>query len=328
MLTVCLLGQPYWVARLETSVSAYCAGDLRLFKLVPNARTFVSALRAATHADVLIRIGFRPGGATPRGRLLDACWSVLRTLNRRACAVYYWIGSDVLTTVRDIHSGAIRRSVFDRAKFDMHLAESAWLAAELRGVGIHANVIRFPVAVVRTDGPLPLPERFTVLTHVPDFRFRFYGGESIYEAARALPRADFEVVAGKGTWIPGPLTNLRFHGWQSDMAGWYRRASVVVRMVEHDGLGLTIQEALSFGRHAVYSYPLPYTHYVRFGDTAGLVECLDGLMHRHDLNLLLPNKRGWEYAVREFNEAKDTKMLTSYLEHLVTRMNVSHQQYA
>jgi hypothetical protein len=160
---------------------------------------------------------------------------------------------------------------------------------------------------------LPLPERFSTLAYLPDRRYRFFGGEHLYEAARRLPSVPFEIVGGKGSWVKKPLPNLRFHGWVGDMHSMYANASVIVRMARHDAIGAMVHEGLAYGRYVIYNYPLPQTYRVPFGDADGLTEAIRKYERLHAGGLLQPNREGRSYSLREFDEEKNTKALIDRL---------------
>jgi hypothetical protein len=56
---------------------------------------------------------------------------------------------------------------------------------------------------------------------------------------------------------------------------------------------------------------------VRFGDTDGLIFSLRQLAKLHEVKMLEPNQPGWQYAIREFDEAKDAKAVMRYISALV-----------
>jgi hypothetical protein len=309
VIRVCVVGQQLWAKRLEDTLRRYTPGPVQVLTLA--AKNLLSP--EFRHADILMRIGFRPGARTPLGVGFDAFWSALRTAAPRAAALHYWIGSDVWRTVQDCGAGRLRRGPFSAALRDHHLADAPWLAEELATIGIAARVLAIPAPNLRAQSLPPLPETFRVLTYIPDYRFRFYGGEALYEAAHCLPHIPFEVVGGWGRWAKPPLSNLRFHGWVSEMEPFYRNCPLLVRMVEHDSIGVTVKEALSFGRHVIYSYPLPHTEQVSFADDRQLTKSILDLELRHRKGLLKPNVNGWEYALREFDESRDARALTSIL---------------
>ncbi len=285
---------------------------MRAFVLPLNRRGAL-CLKQVRSADIFLRVGFRPGAPTWRGRVFDAVWSMLRMLNPEAVRVFYWLGTDVLNTTQDFKAGRLRRRPYARATKDHHLADATWLVEELTEVGIKAlpKTITIPELLV---GDTPhLPSRFSVLSYIPDRRHSFYGGNCIYEAARRLPDIRFDIVGGSGAWVSKPLPNLVFHGWQQDMKVFHRNATVLVRLVQHDGTGLTALEALSFGRHVIYSHPLPHSIRVAWGDTDALVAKVSELFALHQLGLLRPNTSGSAYVQKNFNHQACTQDLISYL---------------
>jgi len=174
-------------------------------------------------------------------------------------------------------------------------------------------VQRLPGMLTRPDTMSPLPETFRVLTYIPDTRHEFYGGIQIFEAARELPTLAFDVVGGDGTWIPHPLPNIVFHGWQNDLAPFYKKSSAVVRLVRHDGMGATAVEALLFGRHVLYNYPLPHTIRTPFGDSGRLVGTLRSLsddFHRGTLRL---NTAGHDWAATAFDASTESRRLVDFV---------------
>ncbi|HWR51662.1 MAG TPA: hypothetical protein VN428_11175 [Bryobacteraceae bacterium] len=282
-------------------------------KFFPQCLPALGALTHALNADVLLRVGFRPGAATLRGRVFDAVWYALRRSNRNASGAMYWIGTDVLNTTREFASRKLGRAFYDSSARDLHIADAPWLVDELAATGVDANFIHLPGSAVCAPKILPLNSTFRVLTYIPDPRHRFYGGKTIFDAAQRLPMIEFDVVGGRGHWAPAPLRNLHFHGWQPDMQRSYANASAVVRLVEHDSIGATVQEGLLLGRHVLYSYPLPHTTYIAFGDLERLVRELWNLFELHRAGRLGPNVGGYAFATAEFDEARDARALASLL---------------
>jgi glycosyltransferase involved in cell wall biosynthesis len=108
------------------------------------------------------------------------------------------------------------------------------------------------------DHPTPLPSQFSVLVYVPVVsRGELYGLDRILQVARDLPHVPFELVGLYDGTIPNPPANLKIHGRIPDLIEFYRRASVVWRPVQHDGLSFMVMEAMGHGRHVLWSYPFP-----------------------------------------------------------------------
>jgi hypothetical protein len=143
-------------------------------------------------------------------------------------------------------------------------------------VGVEAATAWLPAPNAPQAGAVvPLPDRFAVLTYVPDTRPGFYGGPEILEVARRLPDAVFRIVGGTGSWLADPAPdNVEFLGWRDDMARLYDESSVLLRVVEHDSVSCMAVEALAHGRPVVYSRSFPYATEVTYGDADGLEQAL------------------------------------------------------
>ncbi len=296
-----MLGQPFWSLRFADILREGSGGEVEARFLPPGDLARPGGLRVAMAADILLRMGYRPGARTWRGRLFDGLWAFLRTLNPRAKAVHYWIGTDVLHTLQDHRSGRLRQGPLRRAQEDLHWADAPWLVEELAEVGLKARYIALPVPLREVQPPARLPAPFTVLTYIPDTRPEFYDGPTILRAAQALPGIRFEVIGGEGAWVRSPLPNLTFFGWQKDVRPFLARASVVVRLVRHDGMGGTVLEALQAGRHVIYSQSIPCVTVVPYQDPEALESALRGLHERFEAGDLAPNLAGHRYVQEMFD---------------------------
>jgi hypothetical protein len=185
-----------------------------------------------------------------------------------------------------------------------HIAGAQHLAEELAALGVDATAVPFPaMALAPPPAAPPMPERFRVLTYLPaglGERFAFYGGPQLLEAARALPDVEFAVM-GAATLADDTPDNVVLLGRVEDPESEYARSSAVVRMVEHDAIGGTVCEGLMYGRHVIYTYDVPHTVCVEFGDTQALVAAIRGLYERHLAASLGLNSEGFAYAQVEFD---------------------------
>jgi glycosyltransferase involved in cell wall biosynthesis len=295
VIRVVLLGQPFWSARLAAILNRR-PDAVRAEFLPLRALATPGGLRRVLAADIFLRVGFRPGATTWRGRMFDALWAVLRAANPRARAVHYWQGTDVLHNLEDLRAGRLRPGPMARAGRDRHWAVAPWLVEELAELGLDSSFIALPISMEGLQAPERLPFPFTVLTYIPDFRWEFYDGPSIYRAAQALPEIQFEVIGGEGAWVERPLANLCFFGWQRDVRPFLDRATVVLRLVRHDGVAQTVREAMEAGRPVIYSQTLPWVTMVPFQDPAALEAALRSFHQRFEAGQLPPNLPGREYA--------------------------------
>jgi hypothetical protein len=300
VIRIVLLGQPFWSLRLAGILNRR-PGEVDAEFVSLKGLGTLRGLRKALAANVLMRMGYRPGARTWRGRLFDGIWACLRACNPRAQAVHYWLGTDVLRTLESYRAGRLRPGPMARARRDRHWADAPWLVDELAETGLGARYIALPVPLALGEPPRALPEPFTVLTYIPDRRPEFYDGPSILRAARALPGIRFEVIGGTGSWVERPVPNLVFFGWQEDVRPFLARASVVVRLVRHDGMGGTVREALEAGRHVIYSQAMPWVTVVPYQDPPALEAALQELFARHAAGELPPNRQGQRYVRETFD---------------------------
>jgi hypothetical protein len=270
--------------------------------------------REVRQADIVLRVGVRPGGIGKRPFVLDIYWQLFRWFWPRKSFVYFWIGTDVLQALEERQSGTTPYFL-KLAQTAHHFANAPWLKEELASIGVPSEVVLFPSGKVNPPPAesIAWPERFTVMAYIPDHRHTFYGGEEFLNAARQLPDVRFFVTAGSGAWAKQITGNLHFLGYRDDMAELFNAAHVVVRQVRHDAIGGTVREALFYARHVVYSYPLPHTHLVAWGDSDGIVRTIRRLRDQFNAGLLAPNHAGREYALDEWSPPRLIDALTNQL---------------
>lgn len=291
-----------WVRHLSqvinTSKGHSLTSDYCEYPAINPLMLFSKVLRA----NVVMRVGVRPGSVGKRLFLLDSLWWLFTKIFWHKKFIYYWIGTDVLEATRDCKQGY--SSFFSYAYTQsIHFSNAPWLKEELSKVGIESDLVLFPVGKVPPPPSenIEWPEAFTVVSYVPDGRHIFYGGEALVVAARKMPHIKFLIVGGIGTWLREKPANLTFLGFVKNMDEVINRAHVVIRHVEHDAIGGTVREGLFYARHVVYSYTIPYTLYAAWGDTDALCSAIASLYSDFTNGNLTPNVRGRDYALTEWN---------------------------
>jgi hypothetical protein len=303
MIRVLVLGQTYWADRIAQALDAPEDGISGVF-VSPGG--YAGLLMRPPRADrvIIMRAGYRAGATTPRGRLFDTYWSLLRRSIPKALACHYWLGTDVLNTLEEVRAGTLGRGVIGSIRDDLHLADAPWLAAELGTVGIQAITAHVPVPHRAPAVPPPLPADFSVLTYLPENRFDFYGGNTILEAARRLGDVRFDVVGCVDDPARQAPPNIRWHGWVANMPSYYADATVVVRIPRHDGLGETVIEGLLNARHVLYTQEIPCVRRIWPPTPEALVAEVAALRDAHVAGRLEPNLAGRAYALVEFDEVR------------------------
>jgi hypothetical protein len=173
-----------------------------------------------------------------------------------------------------------------------HWACGKHLVPELAALGISARYVPLASAAV-PDAIAPMPSDFTVLTYLPEPRREFYGQRMIWRAAQALPNVRF-IAVGAGRRQAGAPPNVEYTGEVHDMDARLDAASVLIRFTEHDGLSLSVIEALARGRHVIWTYDLPGVTVVRSAD--GAIAQLQRFHALHERGVLDINRAGVEYA--------------------------------
>jgi hypothetical protein len=316
-LSVSFVGQHRWPRVLADGINSLESPQIKAVAVPldqPITAFVPSTVRALMQADLVVRVGFRPGSDGRFGKSIEWYFRSVRRLNQRAPIVIYWIGTDVAYAREQVRSGRGTRALYRVANEATHFAGSQPLVTELASIGIPAMHVGFPWTVDVFPDVVPiLPEVLTVLTYIPDSEAEFYGGPQIVEAARALPQVSFNVIGGDGVWLAEHPPNVHFRGWQQRTDAWYRDANVVVRLVQHDSIGGTVIEGLLYGRHVVYSESLPHTQHVSFGDSEALIAALSSLAEISNRGELQPNTVGRDFAAREFGPSRRREGLSEAL---------------
>jgi glycosyltransferase involved in cell wall biosynthesis len=228
-------------------------------------------------------------------------WFANRLPGRRS--FLYWIGTDAQHLVRGLQDGSTTHADLRAVRRARNLAGAARLAEELEGIGVSAEVVPFPTRMPVPKGPpAPMPAQMTVLTYCGRGRETFYGLPQILDAARRLPDVSFVVMGTVDERSrESASVNVTFTGWVADPAPLFDDASVVVRLIEHDGGGGTMAEGLQHARPVIYSMHEPHTIHVAFGNTDGLITALMALREQHRADGVPLELAGREYALREFD---------------------------
>ncbi len=246
--------------------------------LRPSSRLdVIASLAQLRRADVWYSIG-----APFTSRWMDHCARFLRIPR-----VMHWVGSDI-ESIRD--NPKMRSAVSATAA--KHLAEVDFTARELSALGIPSRIVPLPLRHY-ASGVRPLPERFTILLYIPTSRPEFYGLRKYERLLDELAHEDLSVIVVGGGALRAPASvSLENWGWCLDLRKAYESSTVLIRVTPHDGLSLMVMEALSFGRHVIWSKPFPYAS--RASTYEQLVSSTRDLLERHKAGRLFS-----QYAAAE-----------------------------
>lgn len=204
-------------------------------------------------------------------------WVHLAARLLRKPRVVHWVGSDIESLRENPHLRTLLSS-----PSATHLAEVAWTAEQLREFGFEAQIAPLPPRL-EDASCLPLPDRFTIMLYVPRTRSDFYGRRAFERLMLRLrdEPVRYVVVGGGDIAAPAGVDVLNL-GWRDNLRDVYQDVSLLIRYTPHDGLSLMVLEALSFGRHVLWTQQFPFVRTVNsYSDMErGVREMLDSHARR------------------------------------------------
>jgi hypothetical protein len=295
---VLILGIPHF-GNLLTEILANRGWDVA-YEPHPgrNAANWMKLLPKIARADLLYLISARIERRSPLDLLLRV---------RRKPVVVHWVGTDALRAERAYEA---RNLSARAAEQPTHWADAPWLRDSLRDMGLRVEHVPIPVPGVVAETP-PLPETFRVLMYLPEDKQNreVFDEETIMRLPGALPGVEFTIFPAPADTLQGPMpANLTAQAWTDDVDTLYRKATVYARLTTHDGMPLTLVEALSRGRHVIYPRPFPGVTQAAGLDEVGAA--LRGLKERHDAGALGLNQEGIAFVRDQY----DPDVLTGRLE--------------
>jgi glycosyltransferase involved in cell wall biosynthesis len=242
-------------------------------------------------------------GSPITDRWVHLCARILR--KRR---VIHWVGSDIEQFKQ---SPTLQRLL--RSSEIKHLTEVTWTREELQELGMDSDIVALPLRHGKA-GVLPLPERFTMMLYLPKSRPEFYGKRDYEALLQEFAGEPMRIIIVGGADLKVPegmeVENL---GWRNDLRDVYDRSTVLVRLTPGDGLSMMVLEALSYGRHVMWSKPFPYATHIRTREN--LVGGLRDLLERHKAGTLYAQYVAAEMIERLYStEGTVGKIVTAWEE--------------
>jgi hypothetical protein len=228
------------------------------------------------------------------------------------CILIHWIGSDVLGIVQPTIKKKIYMNVYKKITNLLplkhkvvHLATTDWLLEELHSAGITAQLL--PITTI-DPSLIKLQESRSLklidfLSYAPLGRFEFYGGDRIIELAYRMQRYKFIIVSTdlseQQYSIPSHPDNLTFSNKISfdKMQQLHANSKCFLRFTEHDGLCVSVLEALYHRLRVFWTYPFPHT--ILAEDFASMPDKMTAI-----IDSWTPNDAGHDYVVNNFTVDK------------------------
>jgi len=237
-------------------------------------------------------------------------------IKKNPIIINHWIGTDVLVKaeknhhpgINSIHNFILDSIIRWKTKRGglINLAVAPWLVDELSAIPIHA--IYLPITTIDPGnlGPVDIQHKKDIdfLSYVQLRRFDFYGGDKILKLASRWKNFTFLLILGDVTEIPPdflasiPKNITVFPRIERNkMPELYQRSKFFIRYTQHDGLSLSVLEALYFNLEVVWTYDFPYTHKIETLEK--LSDSIPSLIDSWQ-----PNERGHDYVIEHFSLEK------------------------
>ena len=169
--------------------------------------------------------------------------------------VVHWIGADswlaTNKTIPKIFSKTLKKLI------SKHIAIEKNLSKRIETIGINNQICPLPVATHFKLQPMPKIKQF--LVYLPDhneYYWERFNGELIKKIVQEFPLINFIILRNSGKYFDN--TNVKCIEWTDDMENIYKSVLGMIRITKHDGQPGTIIEALSMGRHYIFSQDFPY----------------------------------------------------------------------
>ena len=220
---------------------------------------------------------------------------IIKKLNKyKKPILFHWIGTDVYRFIKDSSVKRTLKKYLIQSANVKSLVVSENLQKELNQFNISSTIL--PLTKLKfIDEIPPFPDKFSVLSYVPEKRWDFYNGDLILELAGKMPYTEFYLLAaGKKN---SNLPNVFFYDFIEDVTPFYKKCSALIRITTHDGLPKMVLETLSYGRHVLWSEFFPNCFKVNNVD-----ECFT-VLNKLKLNPV-PNTEGKQFVEKTFNQGK------------------------
>lgn len=194
--------------------------------------------------------------------------------------ICHWIGTDVLDIITNWRFRIARK--FLEKFIDLNIAGAEHLIKEIKEIGIESRAIPI-VPNYEQFRITPFPEKFTILTYLPQNRLEFYNYNIILSIVKANPDIQFIVLANSGKNMP-KFDNVKYVEWVYDISYYYYKSTVILRIPKHDGMSLSILEGLVCGRQIIWNYPFPYC-YNSLPEFENIQNILENIKKNPELNV-------------------------------------------
>lgn len=250
--------------------------------------------------DAIYVIGFYPEFAAQQDQMFFNDLYKPEAGRTAAKKVVHFVGTDIWQMYNlSMRSLEVWQSYF-RNSVDVVLCEAEFTQAELRKLGIEAQIL--PLPPLNLYEMKPMPKDFTVACYMPGTNRDFYRPQDMFEVAKKMPDVQFKFF-GNPTQVgkdPALPQNITYVGYVDNMEPFIEECSAIMRFPVHDGLPLGVLEFLLAGRYSIQSVPIKHTFFLPQFNVDQVVE---GLRQIQKISSE-PNKIASDYWRQELDHEK------------------------
>jgi hypothetical protein len=207
-----------------------------------------------------------------------------------------WIGTDVLNVLKENKK---QTNIFTQCS---NLCEINWIKDELEIANISAKVGPYITRLYHNLEVIDIrkenKDEFIIMSYSGEGREKFYGIDKLLNLAIKFPHLKFKIVGTRGNCYNNIPSNMEFLGWIPSTKEILSESSLFIRIPEHDGLSLSVLEALYYEKQVVFSFPFPYTYHItNDGDLENIV---DSVYNKWKNQESIFNINGKEYVVNQY----------------------------
>lgn len=228
--------------------------------------------------------------------------------------ILHWIGTDVLTHISKLRSTKLKSRLYYgiwnrlilrkvKRRSMVNLCCAPWLCEELAEIGIPSTYL--PLTTIKKEKfDFHESERgYDFMSYLPQGRMNLYNGEEVIKVASKMNIYRFILVIPDINsinelalkQIPDNITIIPRVDFEK-MTDIYRNSKCFLRFTKHDGLSLSVIEAMANRMQVFWTYKYPNVHYVNLADRDNLLNLLYNTIENWK-----PNFEGQSYVLNNLN---------------------------
>lgn len=170
--------------------------------------------------------------------------------------ITHWIGTDVYV--------ALKENISINNNINYHFSCFDAIQEELNTLSVKSEVL--PIFPYKMNLKLEnMPNKHACLIYMPTNKELFYGYDMLEKVFTKYKNLDFYIVGNNNVTFFEEYSNVHVLGMLTleEMNEVYKKISIVIRVPKHDGLSMSVIEALAKGKYVLWNYKYPFCRMVQ-----------------------------------------------------------------